>query len=113
MSYLGLACYTKGPHGIMSRVVEGHVTCSEGHVTVEKALTCVCFDPTGALSSLFYLAHEFHDDITGGILANANCGGSYRSFEWEGHLLASFPNHFTQTSEENITGSRKRKQCFL
>nr|XP_040029775.1 uncharacterized protein LOC120817518 isoform X2 [Gasterosteus aculeatus aculeatus] len=40
VSYLGLACYTKG-----------------------------------ALSSLFYLAHEFHDDITGGILANANCGG--------------------------------------
>ncbi|KAM8905370.1 uncharacterized protein AB9W97_008555 isoform 2-T2 [Spinachia spinachia] len=39
VSYLGLACYTKG-----------------------------------ALSSLFYLAHEFHDDITGGILANANCG---------------------------------------
>lgn len=40
VSYLGLACYTKG-----------------------------------ALSSLFYLAHEFHDDVSGGILANTNCGG--------------------------------------
>ncbi|KAJ8247180.1 hypothetical protein GJAV_G00259670 [Gymnothorax javanicus] len=29
----------------------------------------------GALSSLFYLAHEFHDDLPGGILANTNCGG--------------------------------------
>lgn len=40
VSYLGLACYTKG-----------------------------------ALSSMFYLAHEFHDDPRGGILANTNCGG--------------------------------------
>lgn len=29
----------------------------------------------GALSSLFYLAHQFHDDPTGGILTNTNCGG--------------------------------------
>ncbi|XP_054479659.1 uncharacterized protein LOC129111649 isoform X2 [Anoplopoma fimbria] len=40
VSYLGLACYTKG-----------------------------------ALSSLFYLAHQFHDDVGGGIMANTNCGG--------------------------------------
>ncbi|XP_029985610.1 uncharacterized protein LOC115416045 isoform X2 [Sphaeramia orbicularis] len=40
VSYLGLACYTKG-----------------------------------ALCSMFYLAHEFHDDPEGGILTNTNCGG--------------------------------------
>lgn len=34
-----------------------------------------CVAQTGALSSLFYLAHEFHDDPKGGILANTNCGG--------------------------------------
>ncbi|TWW63870.1 hypothetical protein D4764_03G0008780 [Takifugu flavidus] len=42
VSYLGLACYTKG-----------------------------------ALSSLFYLAYEFHDNPREGILTNTNCGGSY------------------------------------
>ncbi|XP_011604615.1 uncharacterized protein [Takifugu rubripes] len=40
VSYLGLACYTKG-----------------------------------ALSSLFYLAYEFHDNPREGILTNTNCGG--------------------------------------
>lgn len=33
---------------------------------------------TGALSSMFYLAHEFHDDPRGGILTNTNCGGEFR-----------------------------------
>ncbi|KAI4891020.1 hypothetical protein NFI96_001200 [Prochilodus magdalenae] len=28
-----------------------------------------------ALSSLFYLAYVFHNDVKGGILANTNCGG--------------------------------------
>ncbi|KAK5847409.1 hypothetical protein PBY51_016537 [Eleginops maclovinus] len=30
---------------------------------------------TGALGSLFYLAHEFHADAAAGLLANTNCGG--------------------------------------
>ncbi|KAK7090910.1 hypothetical protein V1264_010648 [Littorina saxatilis] len=29
----------------------------------------------GAMSSMLFLALEFHDDIHGGVLANANCGG--------------------------------------
>ena len=29
----------------------------------------------GALSSLLFLALEYHDDFQGGVLANANCGG--------------------------------------
>lgn len=42
---------------------------------------CWCHESTGALSSMFYLAYEFHDDPTGGILANTNCGGQYTSFK--------------------------------
>lgn len=30
---------------------------------------------------MFYLAHEFHDDPKGGILANTNCGGNYTGFK--------------------------------
>ena len=29
----------------------------------------------GAMSSMLFLALEFHDDFMGGVLANANCGG--------------------------------------
>ena len=29
----------------------------------------------GAMSSMLFLALEFHDDVLGGVLANANCGG--------------------------------------
>ncbi|XP_071508875.1 uncharacterized protein [Diadema antillarum] len=29
----------------------------------------------GAMTSLFFLAHEFHDDFEGGVLTNTNCGG--------------------------------------
>ncbi|KAG7215628.1 hypothetical protein INR49_021983 [Caranx melampygus] len=35
--------------------------------------TCQSYSRKAA--SLFYLAHEFHDNPTGGILANTNCGG--------------------------------------
>lgn len=31
---------------------------------------------------MFYLAHEFHDDLTGGILANTNCGGETQRHTW-------------------------------
>ena len=27
------------------------------------------------MSSMLFLALEFHDDVLGGVLANANCGG--------------------------------------
>uniref|UniRef100_A0A1A8G5E5 ADP-ribosylhydrolase like 2 n=1 Tax=Nothobranchius korthausae TaxID=1143690 RepID=A0A1A8G5E5_9TELE len=44
------------------------------HQTAVNHLGLACYT-RGALSSLFYLAHEFHDDIRGGILTNTNCGG--------------------------------------
>ncbi|XP_030265087.1 uncharacterized protein LOC115576659 isoform X1 [Sparus aurata] len=44
------------------------------HQSAVNYLGLACYTK-GALSSLFYLAHEFHDDPRGGILANTNCGG--------------------------------------
>ncbi|KAJ8405961.1 hypothetical protein AAFF_G00308490 [Aldrovandia affinis] len=44
------------------------------HQSAVASLGLACYTK-GALSSLFYLAHEFHDDLRGGILANTNCGG--------------------------------------
>lgn len=44
------------------------------HQSAVNYLGLACYTK-GALSSLFYLAHEFHDDPTGGILTNTNCGG--------------------------------------
>lgn len=44
------------------------------HQSAVNYLGLACYNK-GALSSLFYLAHEFHDDVRGGILANTNCGG--------------------------------------
>ena len=29
----------------------------------------------GAVTSLFFLAHEFHDNFEAGVLTNTNCGG--------------------------------------
>ncbi|XP_059183551.1 uncharacterized protein LOC131962621 [Centropristis striata] len=44
------------------------------HQSAVNYLGLACYTK-GALSSMFYLAHEFHDDPAGGILANTNCGG--------------------------------------
>ncbi|XP_076579793.1 uncharacterized protein LOC143316013 [Chaetodon auriga] len=44
------------------------------HQSAVNYLGLACYTK-GALSSMFYLAHEFHDDPRGGILANTNCGG--------------------------------------
>ncbi|XP_066516768.1 coagulation factor VII isoform X3 [Hoplias malabaricus] len=44
------------------------------HQEAVEALGLACYTK-GALSSLFYLAYVFHNDIKGGILANTNCGG--------------------------------------
>ncbi|XP_034534834.1 uncharacterized protein LOC117809381 [Notolabrus celidotus] len=44
------------------------------HQSAVNYLGLACYNK-GALSSLFYLAHEFHDDPQRGILANTNCGG--------------------------------------
>ncbi|XP_062270826.1 uncharacterized protein LOC133976595 [Scomber scombrus] len=49
------------------------------HQSAVNYLGLACYTK-GALSSLFYLAHEFHDDVTAGILTNTNCGGSYIRF---------------------------------
>lgn len=44
------------------------------HQSAVNYLGLACYTK-GALSSMFYLAHQFHDDPTGGILTNTNCGG--------------------------------------
>ncbi|XP_068165596.1 uncharacterized protein [Antennarius striatus] len=44
------------------------------HQSAVNHLGLACYTK-GAMTSLFYLAHEFHDDPRGGILANTNCGG--------------------------------------
>ncbi|KAM9836133.1 uncharacterized protein ACBR49_019791 [Aulostomus maculatus] len=44
------------------------------HQSAVGHLGLACYS-RGALSSLFYLAHEFHEDPAAGILANTNCGG--------------------------------------
>ncbi|XP_012678776.1 uncharacterized protein LOC105896555 [Clupea harengus] len=44
------------------------------HQSAIEMLGLACYTK-GALCSLFYLAHEFHSDLHGGILANTNCGG--------------------------------------
>ncbi|XP_055786142.1 uncharacterized protein LOC129859922 [Salvelinus fontinalis] len=44
------------------------------HQSAVEMLGMACYTQ-GALSSMFYLAHEFHSDHHGGILANTNCGG--------------------------------------
>ncbi|XP_067357224.1 uncharacterized protein [Channa argus] len=46
----------------------------EVHQSAVNHLGLACYTK-GALSSMFYLVHEFHDDPRGGILANTNCGG--------------------------------------
>ncbi|XP_054650511.1 coagulation factor VII isoform X4 [Dunckerocampus dactyliophorus] len=44
------------------------------HQSAVSDLGLACYTK-GALSSMLYLAHQFHDDPTAGILANTNCGG--------------------------------------
>ncbi|XP_051282987.1 uncharacterized protein LOC127378346 isoform X2 [Dicentrarchus labrax] len=46
------------------------------HQSAVNYLGLACYTK-GALTSMFYLAHEFHDDPRGGILANSNCGGVF------------------------------------
>ncbi|XP_077462648.1 uncharacterized protein LOC144078446 [Stigmatopora argus] len=44
------------------------------HQSAVSSLGLACYTK-GALCSMFYLAHQFHDDPAAGILANTNCGG--------------------------------------
>ncbi|XP_066562400.1 uncharacterized protein LOC136751051 isoform X2 [Amia ocellicauda] len=44
------------------------------HQSAVASLGLACYTK-GALSSLFYLAHEYYDDFEGGVLTNTNCGG--------------------------------------
>ncbi|KAG1939282.1 uncharacterized protein LOC120459000 [Pimephales promelas] len=44
------------------------------HQSAVESLGLACYTQ-GALTSLFYLAYCFHDDVTEGILTNTNCGG--------------------------------------
>lgn len=44
------------------------------HQSAVNSLGLACYTK-GAMSSMFYLAYEFHDDPKRGILANTNCGG--------------------------------------
>ncbi|XP_029282978.1 uncharacterized protein LOC115005344 isoform X2 [Cottoperca gobio] len=57
-----------------ARFPAGSQQCLQVHQNAVQYLGVACYTK-GALSSLFYLAHEFHDDLTGGILNNTNCGG--------------------------------------
>ncbi|XP_008323603.1 uncharacterized protein LOC103389804 [Cynoglossus semilaevis] len=61
-----------------SHKAEGFPSSSEERLKVHQSavnhLGLACYTK-GALCSLFYLAHEFHDDPKEGILTNANCGG--------------------------------------
>ncbi|KAM4601953.1 uncharacterized protein ACJ7VT_019959 isoform 2-T4 [Polymixia lowei] len=45
------------------------------HQSAVESMGLACYTK-GALTSMFYLAHQFHEDPRGGILANTNCGGS-------------------------------------
>ncbi|XP_063967308.1 uncharacterized protein LOC129279362 [Lytechinus pictus] len=42
--------------------------------SVVSQLGLACY-MKGAMTSMFFLAYEFHDDFEGGVLANTNCGG--------------------------------------
>ncbi|XP_057186643.1 uncharacterized protein LOC130552404 isoform X1 [Triplophysa rosa] len=44
------------------------------HQRAVESLGLACYIQ-GAVSSLFYLAYTFHNDVTEGILTNTNCGG--------------------------------------
>ncbi|RXN16591.1 hypothetical protein ROHU_027432 [Labeo rohita] len=44
------------------------------HQSAVESLGLACYTK-GALSSLFYMAYSFHNDVTEGILTNTNCGG--------------------------------------
>lgn len=83
---------------------------AERWAQIIKTLTC---DPTGALSSMFYLAHEFHDDLRGGILANTNCGGSYKSFVTHFSFPAFKKNNFMSVNDlesDSLMQSKCRKK---
>ena len=43
------------------------------------------------MSTMLFLAHEYHNDFAGGVLANANCGGISLQFEsiWGEHFSFS------------------------
>lgn len=75
------------------------------HQRAVGELGLACYS-TGALSSLFYLAHEFHDDPVGGILTNTNCGGENCSRGAAlGALLGAAAAHKNQTLPESWTRS--------
>ncbi|XP_051913446.1 uncharacterized protein LOC127595742 [Hippocampus zosterae] len=57
-----------------ARFPEGSEERLQVHQSAVSSLGLACYTK-GALSSMFYLAHQFHDDPTSGILANTNCGG--------------------------------------
>jgi len=62
--------------------------------TMVSRLGSACYIE-GALSSLLFLALEFHNDFEGGVLANANCGGEncHRGAALGALLAASSVNH--------------------
>lgn len=54
---------------------KGSVERLKFYQSVTMKLGSACYIE-GALSSMLFLALEFHDDYEGGVLANANCGGN-------------------------------------
>lgn len=83
------------------------------HQRAVSELGLACYS-SGALSSLFYLAHEFHDDPVGGILTNTNCGGENCSRGAAlGALLWAAAAHRDQTLPESWTKSMRDAQDMI
>lgn len=96
VSLLGQACYTKGSDWCSPD--------SSGVTQVKGE-----HGDFGALSSLFYLAHEFHHDPRGAILTNTNCGGLYSSgFLWL-HLRSVV---FLRPQGRTVTVERPWEPCW-
>ncbi|XP_072309207.1 uncharacterized protein [Eucyclogobius newberryi] len=76
-------------------------------------LGLACYS-SGALSSLFHLAYEFHDDPLGGILANTNCGGENCSRgAGLGALLWASAAHRDQIFPQTWTRAMKDAQDLI
>lgn len=83
------------------------------HQRAVSELGLACYS-SGALSSMFYLAHEFHNDPVGGILTNTNCGGENCSRGSAlGALLGASAAHRDQTFPESWAKSMKDAQDMI
>lgn len=83
------------------------------HQRAINELGLACYS-TGALSSLFYLAHQFHNDPQGGILTNTNCGGENCSRgAGLGALLGAAAAHRDQSIPESWKNQMRDAQNLV